>query len=591
MLRETPVGAAAPASPAPAAPIPEAVTNQGDERFRRWYEATFEDIAIHEKGIILEANQPLAALLARPPGELIGKNLLDRLTRASRDLIEESILLGNYRPFEALACRADKTELHLELYTKQISYQGKTVMVSALCDITERKRPAAARQAGFDPATQLGHVAQWVLDNHESFVASQISRDDSFQVNQPVNFLGAYIGLPLLDGKKFGGVLFALETEPRHFKPEDLDFLNALANRAATVIVKARLYPALSEANQLLQAQSTDLRVKNQELAVAKEAAEATNRAKSEFLATMSHELRTPLNGILGLSNMLLQSKLDADQQDSAEGVHASAEDLLETISRILDFSKLESRQHALQSSKIDVRQMIHGAVANGRRRMAGKTIQFHTMLGSELPARVRGDDAALQQILTHLVDNAVKFTDRGEVAVGAVKSAEHGRHLTLRFTVSDTGIGISPEAQTRLFQSFTQVDGSHSRRFGGVGLGLAISKHLIELMGGKIGVESTPGEGSAFWFTLPFEKAACPSGRATLHFGLGPAPARFAAWNLCMPRGEFSIFSAPNLSRRIPRSSPASRSRATTSPTTSSRATAPATRCSTLIPTTAAIC
>jgi signal transduction histidine kinase len=168
------------------------------------------------------------------------------------------------------------------------------------------------------------------------------------------------------------------------------------------------------------------------------------------------------LNGILGLSNMLLQSKLDADQQDSAEGVHASAEDLLETISRILNFSKLECRQHTLQSSEIDVRQMIHGGVANGRRRMAGKTIQFHTMLGSELPTRVRGDDAALQQILTHLVDNAVKFTDRGEVAVGAVKAAEHSRHLTLRFTVSDTGIGISPEAQTRLFQSFTQVDDSH---------------------------------------------------------------------------------------------------------------------------------
>ena len=566
----------------PASETLEMKTGENAEKFRRWYEATFEGIAIHEKGIIIEANQPLAALLGCEMKELPGKDLLHWFTRASRDLIEESILLGNYRPFEAVALHADKTELYLELYTKQIPYQGRTVMVTALRDITERKRaaaalateqtrleqqcrrqaaladiepgvghpgdagnillritravaevlpatggacalacedgqwglatehlPDAAKAAGFDPVVQLARVAQWITENKESFVVSKIASDDPFNVNEPVNYLSAYVGLPLLDGKKVTGVLFALETGARHFQPEDLDFLNTLASRAGAAIVKARLYAELSEANQRLQAQSADLRVKNQELAAVKESADASSRAKSEFLATMSHELRTPLNGILGLSNLLLQSELDSEQQDAAEGVHTSAENLLGTISRILDFSKLESRQHALQATVIDVRQMIHGAVATGRRRMAGKNIHFHTMLGTELPARVRGDDAALQQILTHLVDNAVKFTDKGEVAVGAVKHGENGQHLTLRFTVSDTGIGISPEAQSRLFQSFTQVDASHSRRFGGVGLGLAISKQLIDLMGGEIGVESTPGQGSAFWFTLPFEKAA----------------------------------------------------------------------------------
>ena len=523
----------------------------------------------------------LGRLLGCEPAELVGKNLLEWFTLTSRSMVEESILLGNYRPFEAVVGRSDGAELPLELFSKELPYQGRLVMVTAFRDISERQRATAAvlaeqrrlereyrRQTAlaeiefnidqpgelsqmlhhitqaaarhtpaeggaclllntdkgptlaaaqlnpalgehkFSPVAQLSRVLQWISEHRETWVVPDVAAPDPFQVNPPATHLGAYLGQPLFEQGRVLGVLFLLEQKPREFKPDDLDFVAALAGRASLVISKTRLYGELRQANARLEEQSAALKLSNVELARAKETADAANKAKGEFLATVSHELRTPLNGVLGMSNLLRGTRLNPEQQDYVDTLHSSAETLLNAITQILDFIEADSTVPAAPAGLFNVRSLVSDTFQGFRNRAQARPLEFHALLTESLPAEVRGNANALRQILSHLLDNAVKFTHRGDIAVGASRQSENNGRVLLRFTVSDTGMGIPPEAQSRLFQCFSQVDGSSTRQHGGLGLGLAISRQLVERLGGTIGVESTPGQGSTFWFTLPFERA-----------------------------------------------------------------------------------
>ena len=507
-------------------------------------------LEIDPKGVVRRVNRKECEMRGLARRELIGKICWNLLPPAERQRYREQTerrMSGHLSllPYQRKYLRPDGSTITVEVHEQLLRDHASRVvgMRLAAIDMTEGKK---SEDQAYEAASELRALFQTfpdlfirldrsgrVLDSTGGQSSDQFLSHDKYRGKNLQDLLPAGELDQLREGQDK-----ARKTKAPHIVEFNVD------SRAGQQVYETRVVPldwehsiatlrnitARKNDEKRLQEYAQELERKNEELESALVTAREATQLKSRFLANMSHEIRTPMNGVLGMTDFLLGTSLTEEQQEYAGSIKKSADALLTLINDILDLSRIEAGKLRLDRLPFSLAATIEESSSLFALQARTKGLDFSSAVSGDLPDMLAGDAGRVRQVLTNLIGNAVKFTDFGRIDVEAemLRPTEDG--LLVRFSVRDTGIGIPTDQLSRLFESFTQGDGSSTRKYGGTGLGLSISKQLVELMGGELGVESRLGEGSRFWFTASFGKAAivapaAPPKRA-IPVPVAPAPA-----------------------------------------------------------------
>ncbi|MEP7341492.1 MAG: PAS domain S-box protein [Acidobacteriota bacterium] len=489
-----------------------------ERRYRHLVNSGQGLICTHDlSGKLLSVNPAAAESLGYTPGEMMGRNLIEFLTPAVQQVFPHYLQRIRSEPNVngLLHLVSKQGEERIWMFrNSRIAEPGAMPYVLGYAqDVTDSKRAEDEMRMQTQRlalATQVGNIGIWDWDvptnsikwDERMFEIYGIARETAMDYDRwratvvaedwPVAeaALQRAIARKSQEGSEFR--ILRSDGSLRHVQAAQ----GVIVDRTGKVVRVIGLNIDITE-RKLIEV----------ELEHARDAALESVRLKSEFLANMSHEIRTPMNGVLGMTGLLMQTDLTTSQLEFTETIQFSAEALLTIIDDILDFSKIEAGLLRFEKIDFDLRGAVEGTIELLAAKAQTKGLELASLVHWDVPTALQGDPGRLRQVLTNLTGNAIKFTEHGEVVVSVKKAGETASHATLRFEIRDTGIGISAEAQRGLFRAFSQADGSTTRKYGGTGLGLAISKQLVELMGGQIGIESTLGAGSTFWFTAEFEK------------------------------------------------------------------------------------
>lgn len=477
---------------------------ESEQRLQFLMNSTTEGILVYDNGIIIDLNQAVARMIGYSEEEILGKSILFFTNESNRELFRENSKKDLTLPYETSLAHKDGNEIKVEITGRSHFYKGRKVKVVAIRDISLRKKAEQhlkeneERLKYFFSITSEGIL---LIDNEKIIdVNTAFLKLTGFSQEEVLNK-----NISELNNETMKEKLSSLLVSQNNI---DTEFaLKTKDGKEFFVEVNSQMQEYLGQLIRVVVIRDiTQLKKDEEEILGAKKVAEDAQHAEEQFLAKMSHEIRTPMNGIIGLTDILLKEPTSHEQEEYLRLIKQSADNLLVIINDILDLSKIRSGKIQFEIIDISLREMMRAIFMATNIKAVEKNLDYNFSVDVRIPEIIRGDRIRLNQILLNLISNAIKFTEKGRVHFSAEFIKKEIGKVYIQFKVEDSGIGIPEKEQTKIFESYRQASADTTRKFGGTGLGLPIVKQLVELQGGEIHINSKSGEGSTFYFTLPFE-------------------------------------------------------------------------------------